>query len=295
MSSANNPYQAIRRGIAEGNTEAAFTLLEEAVKEQPTLQTDVLLLRNRFANWQRDKLIHGDPAGAELSRIHEALLSLVDQLEHPDRVPASRNTNPWLIRSVFGIIGLGVVVLLLWLLVGPSVETPQEPTTFPFELQFQGPAGPQDLPELGRVEVRLGDFELGTKTVTADGKVIFPSVPMAYASDTLGIRFPGQSLQIVDQTAISPEDTRLIIVTLKARGTLYRGTVLHQGQTVRGAQLDFDAGRAAAQTDENGNFEVLLPVTAGTPMEVRISLDGELRSSRTYTITDAAVQTLSLE
>lgn len=81
MKSSNEQIASeVREFIADGHTEKALAVLQEAVSGNPYLQNRLILVQNLYRKWQQEEMEGLEPKKGRLTSINKKILGLADEL-----------------------------------------------------------------------------------------------------------------------------------------------------------------------------------------------------------------------
>jgi len=185
----------------------------------------------------------------------------------------------------FGRIKLGgpVAVFAMVLVAGLWViwkNPPPPPATVGVTVRVHGPNGPTDIVGgSGQVVLDLGQ-DRRIKSLSREGEAVFTEIPARFAGQTVSLGvlgLDGYAARPGPAPTLPANGVLLLALDRVKPSSLFRGTVLgRKGQPVPGALVDVDHGLVTTTTNERGEFEVEVPVAAGTAVSVLVAVAGRV-------------------
>ncbi len=280
----------IRQLIADNqNRAAAERLLAWFESRSPERQDAALGLLNRIAALESSMLrglIGQADAELERNRITQALLDLSGQLNATGPVRSSTGRplpRVWWLSAAAALLA----VILFWVFSRSSGPTP--PASFDLTVHLHGPGGESDVIREGKVKLVLGDHHLPPRDLDSEGRAVFDKIPGEFFDRPVHLIPVALHYQVAGQSARSAAESRSITFQMQPLPdtTLARGVVFLPGadsRPAKGARLDFNLGQARGTTDENGFFNIPVPVAAGTTVKLLIEHEGRSRYNRDVTL-----------
>ena len=302
-----NPIETLRQYIAESRqTEAIELLLKEWKGKDEALYDLSLQIKERY-NFLQKELAQGviSQTDAELERakITDALLFLTNRLNNP-KAEAPRHLQGFLPaetiqkRTMVQWIVPSVISLLILTLGYFAIKNFMQPAAFDLKV-YVHQAKNQGIPiTTGKIQVRIGEKPLTAQTLGADGRVIFMDIPYAYLQDSLHFIPVEMPYQVASQSAWTAAQSKNVEVGLEpvTQWTTWRGKVTNaKGNPISGAKLEVESGLAMGETDEQGNFAIKVPKTAGEQVQVMIYYQNKLLRNSIFTLTEAIPSQITVE
>ena len=197
-----------------------------------------------------------------------------------------------------GVLVLGLLTWLASTQLGKSVSgIPAEEFTLTLVVKEEGEKPVRET--LGKIQVLLGDKDLGTHTLNENGTVILPNIAPTYLDSLVAIRFE-QPINILSPEAQTPRMGKRMAFVIRPQGTTVTGRVVEKAGKnnivgVEGAILNFGMGGKRDTTDGNGEFSIELNQAEGDPIQIQIYHEGQLRLDRREIVSSLEPKTLMLE
>lgn len=270
--------------LSKGEIEPALELLLEQSENDSQLHKEATVLSGRFQRWKKEKNLIGTQDDAEVNRIQVAILDLLDAKQSLGKEVGFDFGQllklPYLIGLAL-IVGIGVIVF--------NRPNEQEPQTFGLTLQFHGPGGTHDIEDYGTVKVLAGDAQLrGEQRIPKNGELILNDIAKQFETDTIFIEFVDLAYKVAKQTPMTAAEGKRITFVVVPIGTSISGTVFFpDGRTpVPGARIFFQNSSEEIVSDNDGNFETMIPMAEGTRLSFEIRLGGKVVYSNTLILAD---------
>lgn len=278
------------QSVARGDLKQALDRLQPAVRHHAELNRDAVTLRSRLHMLDRQVnlgVIDREDESLERSRILQGILDLIETAKGPanttDLTVPPGTLTPWRRRRwVYGLIGLGLLIVLAWGLrtLSPISSSTPRATSYVFELllELRTPSAGSPAITGGGIAASLGELALPLKSWRPDRVLTYPAVDAAHRDDSLRIELTGWPYRY---TVRKREDrlsgtTRRIVLVLQPETETFAGVLTTpRGEPVAGAELVFD-GRFRAETDDRGRYEIELPLSKDGVVRLEIRRDGKV-------------------
>ncbi len=186
------------------------------------------------------------------------------------------NKKKWYQRVTTWAAALALVIILIFFFKDRMLKQEE----FPLTIYIHGQQGASDVLDYGPVRVRLGQYRLPPKEVDAQGEVYFEGIPMKYYHDSVKLELLSRPYAILHQSAYTPNQSQRITFEVSPANIQVRGTVYDNGMRTEGAILDFDSGLAVDTTNQQGNFDLMIPKGEGEAAVISITYQGRVRFQR---------------
>ncbi len=260
-----NMKQTLRNLIADGKTAKAIAELRRLTTSDPDLNTEINLIANRFATFERQlRLGLEDPSvlNIESNKINTALLDIIDRLSASEAVPSShRLTTAHNIKFTIAILAGLVVIITFVFKYCLHISDGGDGKPFSVVVYTHGIGGRQDILQLKETKL-VADFggRRDVATVGEHGQNTFNEVPAAFRNKRIGIGLQGTegyALTYNDSTYLLNGEPIYLAVQSSCRFCKVAGIVRNQNTFIPNAIVN--TGQYVDTTDANGYFEINIP------------------------------------
>ena len=178
---------------------------------------------------------------------------------------ALRSGAKYVGKNSFGSIELtGPVVIFCLVIIGGIYFAPPE-TDFSLTIRTSISNEPEKILNYGSIIIDVGEQRIKNQ-VNDNGEVSFPGLSSRFVGQTVHIIPQIKNYKIKGSSSFTIPESRIIYLQLEERkdSTIIRGRVVDENNDpIDSVLIDIGSGLASSFTDENGIFNLIVPVANG--------------------------------
>jgi Effector-associated domain 11 len=265
---------SVKKLLSEGKTESAVDAMIQITEQEHLNQYNQssILLKNRIENLQQ-QIIEGTISQAdstlEWAKTSKAVMLLATTVEHKIVLQKVSSTTS---KPIFSfptvslpwkkIAAYTLPSLLAFSLFYRFVVAPPKPSPFDLNITIKSNQPIKDIHDL-KLKIKMGETVLSEKNIAINQTISYSNVDGNLKKKAISLELSDTlSFHLVNQSSFTAAQNPNISVELIPNATLYKGKIVHfDNSPARKVVIDFERGLIRDTTDNDGNYEVLIPNT----------------------------------